>query len=109
MRYFIKNKKIQKCLDLRCDILLIDREFLASQSHKIIKRIITSFKMRNIDDREHDTSKYYKFDFYIIEVHNKALVIAHFKRKMHVINDLRTKVLIDTNILELKVIVFDVT
>lgn len=90
-------------------MLLANREFLASQLHKSIKQIITFFKIQEINNREHDTSKYCEFDFYIIEVYNKASTIAHFRREVHVINNLQTKVLIDINILELEVIVFDVT
>lgn len=69
-------------------MLLIDCEFLISQLHEAIKRIIISFKIRNIDDRKHDTSKYYEFDFYIIEIHDETSIIAHFKREVHVIDNL---------------------
>jgi len=65
--------------------------------------------MRNIDNCEHNTSKYCELNFYIIEVHNKALVIAHFRQEVHVIDNLRTKVFIDINILKFDGIVFDVT
>ncbi len=79
MRYFIKSKKIQKCFDLEYDILLANCEFLASQLHKIIKHIIIFLKIRNISNRKHNTSKYCKLNFYIIEVYNKALVIIYFR------------------------------
>jgi len=109
MRYSINNKKIKKCFNSKCDILLVDCKFLVSQSYKTIKRIITSFKIRNINNREHNTSKYCELDFYIIKtLSNKIFVITYFKRKIHVINNLRTKMLIDINILRLETIGFDI-
>lgn len=87
---------------------LIDCDFLASQSYEAIKRIIISLKVRSIDDRKHDTSKYYEFDFYIVKIHDETLVIAHFRCEMHVIDDFRAKMLIDINILEFEIIIFDI-
>lgn len=110
MRHFINDKEIKKCLNFECDILLVDREFLVSQFYEEIKRIIISLKMRNIDNREYNTSKYCELNFYITKIlNNKASTIAYFKREMHMIDNLRTKMLIDINILKFKIIVFDVT
>lgn len=104
----MKDEEISKCLDSRCDMSLVDCEFLISQSHKSIKRIIVSFKIREIDDREYDTSKYCELDFYKVESHDEVSIIAHFKREMHVMNDFRAKIFIDIDILRLEVIVLDV-
>lgn len=89
-------------------MLLIDCKFLVSQSHKTIKQIIILLKIRNIKDCEHDTSKYYELDFYIVETHDKTLIIAHFRREVYVIDDFRTKMLIDIDILKLEAIVLDI-
>lgn len=105
----MKSKKILKCFDFECDISLVDREFLVSQSYETIKRIIISFKMRNIDNRKYDTSKYCEFDFYIANTHDEISIIIYFKRKVHVVNNLWTKIFIDIDILEFEVIIFDVT
>jgi hypothetical protein len=75
-------------------MLLTNREFFTSQLHKLIKRIITSFKIRNIDNYEHNTSKYCELDFYIIEtLSNKTSIIAYFKREIYVINNLEQRYL----------------
>lgn len=106
----MKNDEILECLDFECDMSLIDRDFLVSQSHETIKRIIVSLKVRKINNREHDTSKYCELDFYIVEtLSDKVSIIAYFKREIYVIDDLRTKVLIDIDILRSKTIVLDVT
>lgn len=39
---------------------------------------------------------------------NKTSIIAHFKREIYIIDDLRAKVFIDINILKLETIVVDV-
>jgi len=110
MRYSINNKKIKKCSNFKCDMLLANRKFLVSQLYKTIKRITIFFKIRDIDDRKHNTSKYCELDFYILKtLSNKTFAITYFKREMHVIDNLRIKIFIDINILRLKVIVFDVT
>lgn len=105
----MNDKKIEKCFNFECNMLLANCEFLTSQSHKLIKRIIIFFKIRNIDDREHNTLKYCELNFYIAKtLSNKTSIIVYFKREIHVINSLRTKMLIDIDILKFKVIVFEV-
>lgn len=53
--------------------------------------------------------KYCILDFYIIEtLKNEASTIAHFKREIYIVDNLRAKMLIDTNIFDFEVIVVDV-
>ncbi len=89
-------------------MLLIDCKFLASQLYKLIRQTIIFFKIRNIDNREYNISKYCKFDFYIIGTYNKASIIAYFKQEIYVIDSFWTKVLINIDIIKLKIIFFDI-
>ena len=48
-------------------------------------------------------------DFYILNtIKNNKFVIIHFKRKIHFVNDLFTKIFIDINTIILKKIIIDV-
>ena len=96
---------------------LVDRQYLSIISHDEIKKIVTSIKIRDIEAREHDSSKYVELNFYLndtlanedqidaIDVEHST--IAHFKREVHVMNDLRAKLLIDIDILDLEVMIVD--
>ena len=87
---------------------LIDRNHLNTIFHDEIKKTSQFIRVRNIEVRKHDNSKYIELDFYI---HDKKIddifVITHFKRKIHIINDFKTKMLIDMNIMKSKKIILN--
>ena len=80
---------------------LINRIFLEFVSHFEIRIITQSIRIKNIDFRQHDSSKYVELNFYIRDktIIDKS-IIAHFRREIHVIDDLKVKILIDMNIIE---------
>ena len=109
---------------------LIDRQYLSTLNHSEIRKIVTFIRVRDIDAREHDSFEYVKFNFYMNDILVKRntfnsndsdaieaiassvesisqsmKAIAHFKREMHVINDLRVKLLIEMNILSLETMI----
>lgn len=95
MHYSINNKKIKKYSNFKCDILLANCKFLVSQFYKVIKQITIFFKIYNIDDCEHNVSKYCELDFYIAKtLNNKTSAIVYFKREIYIIDNLRAKILI---------------
>lgn len=79
------------------------------QLYKEIKRTITSFRIRDIDNCKYKTSKYCKIDFYINKIfENKASIIAYFKPKIYIVDNLQVKILIDTNVFRFEVIVVNI-
>ena len=77
-------------------------------SHEKIKRTSQFTRVREIDIKEHNNSKYINLDFYIKEKKvDETLIIIHFKREMHIVDDFKTDLLIDINVIKLKVIIAD--
>ena len=84
---------------------LIDRNFLTTISHDEIRTTTQFIRIRNIDFRQHDNSKYVKLKFYIRDkTAIDKFATIHFRRKMHVVNDLKIRILIDMNIIESEII-----
>jgi hypothetical protein len=83
----------------------MNRIFFEFISHHDVRIISQSIRMCNIDVRQHDNSKYVKLNFYIRDkTFIDTIITIHFRRKIHVVNDLKIKILIDINIIESKTI-----
>ena len=96
---------VEKYFDFDCTISLMNRNFLTTISHDEFRTTTHFIRVRNINFRQHDNSKYVKLKFYIRDktIIDKSVTI-HFRRKMHVANDLKIKIFIDMNIIESKII-----
>ena len=96
---------VEKYFDFDCTMSLMNRNFLTTVSHDEIRTTTQSIRVRDIDFRQHDNSKYVKLKFYIRDktIIDKSATI-HFRREMHVVNDLKIKILIDINIIESEII-----
>ena len=83
----------------------MNRNFLTTISHDEIHTTTQFIRVRDINSRQHDNSEYVKLKFYIRDktIVDKSVTI-HFRREVHVVNDLKIKILIDMNIIELKII-----
>ena len=64
-----------------------------------IRQIIDSIKIRDIDDREHVNFDYVNLNIYFENKLKKKSSIVHVKKNVHVINNLRVKILIDIDII----------
>ena len=97
------------CLDSDAKVSLIDRIFLKLQTFDLAIRIMTSsFKMRNLDIRRHETWKYAIVDVHLFELKNDKKIIFIFRRKLHLIDDLKINMLIDNDIMKSKQIVSNI-
>ena len=96
---------VEKCFDFDCTMSLIDRNFLTTISHDEIRTTTQFIRVRNINFRQHDNSEYVKLKFYIRDktVIDKFATV-HFRREVHVVNDLKIRIFIDMNIIESKII-----
>ena len=88
------------CLDIECIMSLIDRQWLHVLIFDIvIKQIADSMTIRKIGDREHSSFDYVSVDLYLEGKLKGKTFIAHIKRDVHVVDNLRAKMLIGTDIM----------
>ena len=92
-------------------MFLIDRKYLLKIKFDVtIDKTKQSIRIHDIDNRLHDSSRYTKFDFYVVDtLSNQSLIIIHFCREIHLINNLRVHALFDVDILKFEQIIFDMS
>ena len=96
------NGELKKiCGNSGCTMSLVDRQHLLAARPEIeIKRTTKPIKVHGIGKTLHDSSEYVELDFYIPgKAPNGTEAIAHFKREVHVVDDLRANVLLVADIL----------
>ena len=96
-------------LDIKCIISLIDREFLDEfELAHFIKKSQTSIIVREVNIKRYFTNDYLLLDIYIENEIDEQKRIAHIKRKTHVIDNLKIKILVKINIIASKRIIVNV-
>ena len=71
--------------------------------------MIDSLKMRDIKSFKHCTKNYITISLYFLATNSKdKIILASITRELHIVNELRANVLIDTDIIESKEIVLDI-
>ena len=112
MKTNIKQSLTDMCVDTECEASLIDRKFLMQKilDYRTHVRLSSkSLKIRSIDDAIVTTTDYISLIFRISEVAtNDKNAIAIFTRRIYIVKELKTKVLMDNDILEPKQISIDV-
>ena len=84
-------------------IILINRIFLLKYTSNIYIRIITLLiSIREININHHSTNKYILLKIIFLNKRNDKNVRANIIKKVYLISNLKTKVLLKTNIIELK-------
>ena len=73
----------------------------------IVRKIVNSIIVKDIKNKQHFNFDYVVFDFYIENKINDKFVIARLKRDVHIMNDFKTKMLIDINIICFKKMIVD--
>ena len=97
------------CLDTKIELTLVDRQFLISQVSNVHLRImIISLTIRDLSTRQHKTNEYVMISIFIIDINVvDEIARATFRREIHVIDDFKTNILIDNNIMSSKSIFVD--
>lgn len=99
---FLSDDDVSKklCVDIDISMSLTNRKFVKRQRLDIIIHQ-TKFKVivRGIDAQVHDNFEYVILNFYVSDKFKKQNMTAHFQIEMHLIDDLKTNVLIDMNIM----------
>lgn len=68
----------------------------------------TSLNVRDIDTHNHESNEYVIVDFYFNEMNEQDnFARAHFRREIHLVDDLKANVLIENDILDFEDIVID--
>ena len=90
------------CIDFETDITLIDEDFFIEKAKNIfIRTMTTSISVRELDVAKHITDKYAMISLYFPKKNNsdesiKVVII----REVHLIKDLKAKLLIENDILD---------
>ena len=92
------------CLNFDAEITLDDRKFFKSQtSDTSIRKITISLSVRGLRIYKHNSDEYVIANFYFDELDtHDQLARAHFRRELNLIDDLKTNVFIEMNILDLE-------
>ena len=94
--------KTKNCyFDFKCFVILNDRSFLRHHLNDImmIHKLISSFSVREIDDKMLKTSKYVMIYVCIDVIDFEQLITARFLTEIHLIDDLTANLLLVTNIM----------
>ena len=88
---------------------LINREFLDElELAHLIKKSQASITIKEVDTKRHFTNDYLLLDMYIENEIDEQKRIAHIKYKTHVIDNLKTKMLVEINIIASKRMIVNV-
>ena len=81
----------------------IDRAFLKRHESMIaIQQTIPPIKIKGIDSKIHDNSEYVMMNIYVPEKMKKKPSIIHIKIELHLINELKTNILVNMNVMKSK-------
>ena len=97
------------CLDSGCGASLIDRAWLLEQLPDVpICKMATSLRVKGIGSASHDTDEYITITFYLPGTKDNQKVLFSMTRELHLVNDLRAKMLIGNDIIGPEGIVLDI-
>ena len=109
VNHILIGELVKLCVDFECIMSLVDRKHLAAtKSNVIIRRVSNFIRIRDIEHRLHDNSEYIELDFYISDkLFDETSVIAHFRRKIHIVDDFRINALLEVDIIKFEKAVLD--
>ena len=91
------NDQKSICADSGCVMSLIDRQFLQKYSPtSTVHTMRSRIRVRGVGNRLHEASQYAFVDFYFPTTNGCA---AHFRREVHIVDDLSANALIGSDIL----------
>lgn len=97
------------CIDSGCTMSLIDREYLKLHLPNFpISQSSQPITVRGIGDRRHPCSEYVALKIYIAGKDDKGIAVAQLQHAIHIVDDLRAKVLIGMDILGPEEVVMDI-
>ena len=89
-------------------MFLIDRRFLDDlKLNDLMKKFKTLIVVRNIEIVKHVIDDYLLLSMYVKKQIDDQFIVAHFRREIHVINNLKIKLLLKINVMSSKRIIID--
>ena len=108
----LNSFKIKKdvCLNIEYEVHFINKIWKKQQvSNIIIFKIMSLLKIRGVKFSKHETFEYIIQNLYFSKLDNKDhKMLIYIRRKLYIIDDLRVKMFIENNILELKYFIINV-
>lgn len=87
------------CIDSGCTMSLIDREYLKLHlPNYLVSQSSQPITVRGIGDRRHPCSEYVTLKIYVAGKDDKGIAVAQLQHEIHIVDDLRAKVLIGMDI-----------
>ena len=103
---FIKQNKLQNVyIDSKCMMFLINRKFLKTNASNVeIQKMNSSMTIKKVNTATYQTDKYVNIDLYLFTSINK---IIHLKCEFHFVNNFKTNMLIDIDIMIIENMIFN--
>ena len=96
------------CMNIDVDVTLVDRVFFKQQiSKKIIRIMITSLKMRDLDTNKHESWEYVICDIHLKSMKDDKSVVSMLRREIHLIDNLKINMFIDNDVFDSKDVVIN--
>ena len=106
MKISIEDTFTNMCVNIECEISLIDKDFLIQKIfnyQELLRQIKKSLKMREIDDVSIEAKIYIVFRFRMSNTdENDKSTIEIFTRRVFIVKHLKTKIFFDNDIFESK-------
>lgn len=94
---------ISICVNSGCSIILINRVFLLEQAPDIyIRTIISPISVRGIDSNHYSTKEYVLLEIFLLGKRDKKDVCVKITREVYLIDGLKAKILLGTDIIRLE-------
>ena len=91
---------VSVCIDTGCSVTLIDRTFLLEQAPDIhIRTMASPISVRGIGSNHHSTNQYVLLEMYLPGKRNGKDVRAKITREAHLVDGLKAKMLLGTDII----------
>ena len=102
---FLNSKSDLSCIDFETNITFIDVEFFQEKVKNVLIRImIISIAVRELDITKHTTNKYVILSMYFSDTKNDTFANAVIIREVHLIKGLKANLLIENTVLDSKMI-----
>ena len=98
------------CADTGCGVSLIDREWRTQQAPETaISKMATPLRVRGVGSSHHETSEFVTQHIYLPAIDDQGNpILACFYRELHIVDNLRAKMLIGNDIIGPEGIVIDI-
>jgi hypothetical protein len=110
MSIVLRKSFIEEVIDTECVMSLINTKYLIITLSKVeISKMSTSINVRDIKNALHELNVYVVLNLYLNEVFSEKKCRDHIRRKFHLINELKCKILMKLNIITSKKMIINLS